>query len=378
MKILIVRTFPNVIDPQKYNVQEVGLAKALTRAGHICGIALYNGKNKDAIDSLPVVCGSEKREITVYKLHGYNILKNGIFPSLPKIAKMYDVIQVHEYDQITSWFYYAWSKRPVVIYHGPYHHPYNKRYNFKCKVFDRTFLRVKTNKDVICFTKSHAAEAFLRERGFHNVYAIGVGLDPENFGLTKKEKSSIVLPKDKFNLLYVGKIEKRRNSNFLLDVMKEMCRRNEKIHCVVIGNGEREYTQKFLAKSRELLDTAKMQYYECASQMQLREVYQQAQVMLFPTNYDIFGMVLLEAMYFNLPIISSQNGGSDMLIRNKENGIIVDDYDVETWCDQIETLCVDNMKYQKMVQTIMAMDKKKLIWDSIAEMYEKCLTFTIN
>ena len=51
MKILIVRTFPDFLDPGKYNVQEIGLAKALTRAGHEVGIVLYNGKNKDRIKS---------------------------------------------------------------------------------------------------------------------------------------------------------------------------------------------------------------------------------------------------------------------------------------------------------------------------------------
>lgn len=379
MKILIVRTFPSIMDPNKYNMQEIGLAKALTRAGHTCGIVLYYGKNEDVTERIPVLCGEETREITVYRLHGYNILKNGFFPSLHKITKMYDVIQVHEYDQITSWFYYAWSKRLIIIYHGPYYHPYNKRYNFKCKIFDQIFLRIKKNKDVLCFTKSHAAAAFLETKGFRNVHAVGVGLDTENFGLVQKNaETSIPIPKDKFNLLYVGKIEERRNSYFLLDVMKEMCKRNENINCVIIGDGEKQYTEEFLSRAQELLDTDKMQYYASASQTQLKEVYQQAQVMLFPTNYDIFGMVLLEAMYFNLPIISSQNGGSDMLIRDKENGIIVTDYDVETWCEQIEVLCMDTSKYQKMVQNIMESDKNTLFWDAIAKVYEERLTFTKN
>ncbi len=379
MKILIVRTFPSIIDPNKYNVQEIGLAKALTRAGHTCGIVLYYGKNEDVTERIPVSCGEETKEITVYRLRGYNILKNGFFPSLHKIVKMYDVIQVHEYDQITSWFYYAWSKRPVIIYHGPYYHPYNKRYNLKCKIFDQTFLRIKKNKDVVCFTKSHTAADFLRDKGFRNVHAVGVGLDPENFGAVQKNaEAPIAIPKDKFNLLYVGKIEERRNSYFLLAVMKEMCKRNENINCVIIGDGEKQYTEEFLSRAQALLDTGKMQYYASASQTQLKEVYQQAQVMLFPTNYDIFGMVLLEAMYFNLPIISSQNGGSDMLIRDKENGIIVTDYDIETWCEQIEGLCMDTSKYQKMVQNIMESDKNTLFWDAIAKVYEERLTFTKN
>lgn len=46
MKILIVRTFPNFLDTTQYNVQEIGLAKALIKAGHEVGIVLYNGKKR--------------------------------------------------------------------------------------------------------------------------------------------------------------------------------------------------------------------------------------------------------------------------------------------------------------------------------------------
>ncbi|MGN0155690.1 MAG: hypothetical protein ACI39N_00445, partial [Lachnospiraceae bacterium] len=90
MKILIVRTFPNIIDPSSYNIQEIGLAKALTRKGHECGIVLYYGKNEDTIEKTEVACEDEKREITIYRLHGFSLLKNGFFPSLHKIIKEYD------------------------------------------------------------------------------------------------------------------------------------------------------------------------------------------------------------------------------------------------------------------------------------------------
>ena len=47
MKILIVRTFPDVLKIDSYNVQEIGLARALTMRGHQCDIVLYNGENED-------------------------------------------------------------------------------------------------------------------------------------------------------------------------------------------------------------------------------------------------------------------------------------------------------------------------------------------
>ena len=51
MKILIVRTFPDKLDLHSYNVQEIGLARALIVHGNQCDIALYNGREKNKIES---------------------------------------------------------------------------------------------------------------------------------------------------------------------------------------------------------------------------------------------------------------------------------------------------------------------------------------
>ena len=368
MKILIVRTFPSIINPNQYNVQEIGLAKALTKAGHTCGIVLYYGKNKDTIEKIQVHCGKENREILVYLLHGYNILKNGFFPSLKKIVKEYDIIQVHEYDQITSWFYYTWSKKPVVVYHGPYYHSFNKGYNLKCKIFDHIFLKLRHNPRTVCLTKSHLAEQFLLDKGFHNVMTVGVGVDADNFLRKDKElEPSIDVPNGVFNLLYVGKIEERRNSFFLLEVMEEICKRQDGINCIIIGNGETEYTAQFLEKAQKLIDDGRLQYYVAASQKQLADVYKNVQLMLFPSRYEIFGMVLVEAVYFGLPVISTPNGGSDMLIRNEENGWILPDKSVYEWSSLIEKLYLNKELYDKVCTRLKNEDKTNIFWDSLAD-----------
>lgn len=363
MKILIVRTFPSIMNFKQYNVQEIGLAKALVHKGYECGIVFYNGKKKDEVEYIPVDCDGEIRNITVYKLHAYNILKNGFFPSLRKITKEYDIVQVHEYDQVTSWMYYAWSKKPVVIYHGPYYDEFNKGYNLKCKVFDNTFLRLKHNKNVPCLTKSHAAADFLRAKGFSNVKAVGVGLNADNFSTDViSEAEKIEIEEDKFTIIYVGKIEERRNSLFLADIMKGITERYEDIRFVIIGNGEKSYTNTFLKKIEPLIYSEKVRYFSSATQMQLADLYKKSSLMLFPSNYEIFGMVLAEAVYFGLPIVSTLNGGSDMLIKNREQGYIVQTFEVEDWIKAIELYYKQENRNTRAEQ-----NNSTVLWDHIVE-----------
>ena len=122
MKILIVRSFPDILNLNAYNVQEIGLAKALTRRGLECGIVLYNGRQKDRKERYTFSEDGKEYSFIIYWLKGFSFFKNGIMPSVFRLISQYDVIQVHEYDQILSWMLYTRMKKPTVIYHGPYYH----------------------------------------------------------------------------------------------------------------------------------------------------------------------------------------------------------------------------------------------------------------
>lgn len=382
MKILIVRTFPNEIDPKQYNMQEIGLAKALTKCGHTCGIVLYYGKHKDTFEKLSVATknGEEAGEITVYRLHAFGILKNGFFPALKKIANQYDVIQVHEYDQITSWWYYSFSKKPVVIYHGPYYHSFNKGYNLKCRIFDHTFLKLRLKEDTVCLTKSQAAAQFLRKKGFLYTEPVGVGLDTDNFSMHEEKTDlpdDLIISPDLFYLCYVGKMEERRNVYFLLNLLEKVSKRDIHIRMIIIGNGEPEYTKAFLEKAKPFIQIGLLQYRNSMNQQQLAVLYQRMQLMVFPTNYDIFGMVLLEALFFGLPVISSKNGGADMMLDNNKYGEMLLSFDTEEWVKTI-------LKWKRMIEAGVVNREQNLdlTWDAIAprfiQGYEKAIELKQN
>lgn len=365
MKVLIVRTHPSIMDPKGYNIQEIGMAKALVRQGVTCDVVFYNGKNNDEIKTTEVECNGEIKQIRIYMLHGYGILKNGFFPSLKKIAVEYDIIQVHEYDQITSWRYYTSKRKGVVMYHGPYYNDFNKGYNLKCKVFDNTFLRLKNGKDTLCFTKSNAAAEFLNTKGFKNTVAIGVGLDIENFGTTDEQACDELkdaISDSKRNAVYVGKIEPRRNSTFLARIAKE----TPDVNYIFVGDGEKEYVSEF---EKELGEN--VHYIKKLPQSQLKLLYKKADFMVFPTNYDIFGMVLLEAMYFDLPVISSKNGGSDMLIEDKMDGVIIEEFELGKWTEAVVKMANGECDFYR--ETLKNKDHTVYTWDGIAKKYLNAL-----
>lgn len=354
MKILIVRTFPDILNLNSYNVQEVGLAQALTLKGHQCDIVLYNGKHANRRDPYLFEHDGKKYRFTIYWLKGFGFFKNGFMPSVKKIISDYDVIQVHEYDQIMSWELYTRPKKPTVIYHGPYYGEYAKGYNLKCRIFDELFLKRRDFKNIVAVTKSKLATDFLAEKGFRHVITAGVGINADNFGDCNLDRTQNGNSK---NLLYVGKIEERRNIYFLIEVFRKLHKEDPAFKLMLIGSGDKEYKERFLKSIEPELAQENIIYKEKATQKELAEYYKLADLFIFTSNYEIFGMVLLEAMYFGIPVISSVNGGSTTLINNGYNGYILEQFDEKKWVE-----CILSVMKDKEERKSLSMHAKETIW----------------
>jgi glycosyltransferase involved in cell wall biosynthesis len=69
--------------------------------------------------------------------------------------------------------------------------------------------------------------------------------------------------------------------------------------------------------------------------------FRKADIFVFPTYNDAFPLVLLEAMQFRLPVISTFEGGIPDMIRNNVNGILVEKKNVVMLADKIASLLVN-------------------------------------
>jgi glycosyltransferase involved in cell wall biosynthesis len=72
----------------------------------------------------------------------------------------------------------------------------------------------------------------------------------------------------------------------------------------------------------------------------LFEAYQSADVLVFPTLSDGFGLVVTEAMAHGLPVITTDQAGAADLI-SPDNGIIVPTADARALADALQW-CLDN------------------------------------
>lgn len=80
-----------------------------------------------------------------------------------------------------------------------------------------------------------------------------------------------------------------------------------------------------------------------------KEVYwENADLFVFPTLNEAFGLVLLEAMEHGLPCIGTDEGGINDIIDNGKTGFIVPSGDAESLSVSIGKLLIDSSMREKM------------------------------
>ena len=370
MKILIIRMFPDVLNIKNYNCQEIGLAKALIRKGNICDIVLYTNKENYEDD----IFFDNNKKIHIYHLKARSFLKNAFFDKkLYEIVNKYDIVQSAEYDQIANVKLKRKLGNKLIIYHGPYKSKYTKGYNLKCLISDFYYFFHKEYKNTPCISKSELATKFLKSKGFKNVSTIGVGLDEERFKqetVINQEIKKLIEEKEKNNfkyLLYIGKLEKRRNIPCLIDVLEKIDNTNVKL--IIIGKGEKEYVKKCSEYAKNKNISNRIIYYESMKQTDLPNIYKCCDIFLLPTQYEIFGMVLLEAMYFGVPTITTWNGGSSTLIENEQNGFICSIQNQMEWINTIEKLLNNESIRLNVSKNSQEKIKENYTWDSLSEVF---------
>ena len=173
-------------------------------------------------------------------------------------------------------------------------------------------------------------------------------------------------------LLYIGRFEERRNIPFIFDVFKNILRKNIKATLYMIGTGESEYLKNCWSYANKLEIHNYIIYQEKMEQKYLSQIYELADFFILPTQYEIFGMVILEAMYYHTIVLTTNNGGSSTLIENNQNGCIIEKINSKLWADKIQMLLADNQQMNAIKNNAHDTIANLYTWDKLAFKFLDC------
>lgn len=364
-KILYIRCAPYVLNFDSYNLQEIGLGSAFCRKGYDFDLVYYSRENKNQEIQI------ENHKLTILWRKGFKLLRTGIYPFLlnKEFLNQYDIIIVSEYSQLMS--HLIGKRHPnVYLYNGPYYNLF--KIPFIEPIYDTLFCG-KINREMKkIFCKTQMAKEFIEQKGLTNAVVTGVGLDVAKFNAEKsvlpETQNLLDKMRDKRSLLYVGSIIPRKNTELIVNAFVKLKKdtRNDNLQLVLVGKGDSAYTQK----CRDIIpESLRKDVIWCPfiKNAQLQYVYKNAYAFLLPSIQEIFGMVLLEAMYFGLPVVSSHSAGAGTLIQNNRNGLIVEQFSAYEWTAAIQELLENREFAQNLGNEAKKTIMKDFMWDSIAD-----------
>jgi glycosyltransferase involved in cell wall biosynthesis len=149
--------------------------------------------------------------------------------------------------------------------------------------------------------------------------------DPETLLSRAASLAPVDLQRQSPTFLYVGRLEERKGLHLLLQSCNILHRQGREFSLTIIGSGQQRSTLADYCHSQNLDDRVK--WLGWIDYQQLGIYFRQADVFVFPSLEDIWGMVAPEAMAFGKPVICSKWAGAAELITHGVDGFICDPHD---------------------------------------------------
>jgi glycosyltransferase involved in cell wall biosynthesis len=150
----------------------------------------------------------------------------------------------------------------------------------------------------------------------------GVDAGKFEFQWTKAERAACrakyALPEEKI-VVYVGRFVREKGIHVLLDAAGVILAQEPNTKFVIVGGGYRDRLEKFVrwyGLGDKVLFTGFM------ANRSLHEIYRVADVAVFPSLYEPFGIVALEGMAAGVPVVASDAGGLREVVLHDKTGTL--------------------------------------------------------
>ena len=169
-------------------------------------------------------------------------------------------------------------------------------------------------------TVSYAMRDELISQGFNpsKLNVVYNGVDPAKYDMkmVPKEKIKAIrerygIKDDEYMILFVGRIVVVKGVDRLVQSMTTVKRTSPKAKLVIVGTSDMQYSIEELVKTLQLEDVVKLRF-EWIPEDERIAHYAAADLCVFPSLYEPFGIVALEAMSMSKPVVVGASGVSGM------------------------------------------------------------------
>lgn len=179
----------------------------------------------------------------------------------------------------------------------------------------------------------------------------------------------------RIEIVSIGNLIPLKGHDYTIQAVKKIVEKGKyDIHLTIAGRGEKEAELKTLVEKLEL--SKYVQFVGYVTYDKIVSLLQNSDVFVLPSYYEALGCVYLEAMACGVPVIGCWGNGIDEIIRNGQDGYLVEGKNVESIVENVEKMLEKN-HYKEMGRLARENVEKSYRWldsaQSLREIYIKIL-----
>lgn len=231
---------------------------------------------------------------------------------------------------------------------------------------------------IITPSEQFAKESTLLRKYENKIVAIPNGINLKDFYVpySKDEcREKLGLPLDKNIILFVGNPHPNKGADVLIRTMQRIIKESPDVKLVFVGEGMLKERLKELSKKLNV--DRHIKFTGFVSDMVKKMYYKSSDVFVLPSFFDTFGIVLLEASAFGLPLVVSNIEAFKDFIKDDYNGIVTEVGNEKDLAEKIIYL-VKNEGIQKKIGRNAREKVEDYSWEKIANETEKLYEKVVN
>lgn len=193
-------------------------------------------------------------------------------------------------------------------------------------------------------------------------------IEPETDSIRNSKKQK----RNEKIVTFLGRITIQKGPEYFVEVARLVISRMKNVHFVMAGSGELK--NKIIELCAQYGISDRFHFTGFLNGSEVTEMLRRSDLFIMPSVSEPFGIVPLEAMQANVPIIISRQSGVAEIIRN---AIKTDYWDVHAMADAVHGI----LKYKKLAKTMAFEGKEEvdqLNWENSAREIRQIYLKTIN
>ncbi len=173
-------------------------------------------------------------------------------------------------------------------------------------------------------------------------------VDNSLFSLTKKEseelrnqiRKMLSIREKAFVILFVGRLFDRKRPFDILAIQNRLSKYD--VYSIIVGDGPLSFKLKKMSNEKSIITGFK-------NQKELKEFYHMSDILILPSEYETWGLVVNEAFSAGIPaIVTEKCGVANELVVEGKTGFIYKVGDIDDAAKKIESLILNRELYSTL------------------------------